>query len=197
MTHGGSRAGTRPAARGRAVVLRIEPPSFVRCLAPDGLPSLVQYGWAGCAGGENEGGPFPWPGTAGARMAVARCATAIFLARPLGGLARRRALRCASLSLRLRPRAGPPPRPPATPEAGPPSSQLGPARPPCQSLRLVARRPRSRRTSWTWVGLSAAAVAPAMPSRPPLLFRALVGHAFRSREPDSPPRSPHGAPVSG
>ena len=38
-----------PAARGRAVALRVEPPGYRR-LAPDGLPSLTQHGQAGDAG---------------------------------------------------------------------------------------------------------------------------------------------------
>jgi hypothetical protein len=38
-----------PAARGRAVALRVEPPGYRR-LAPDGLPSLTQHGQAGRAG---------------------------------------------------------------------------------------------------------------------------------------------------
>jgi len=41
--------GRLPAARGRAVALRIEPPGYRR-LAPDGLPSLTQHGQAGRAG---------------------------------------------------------------------------------------------------------------------------------------------------
>ena len=63
--------------------------------------------------------PFPWPGSAGALMAVALLATAIRFAHPLGGLAGCRFLRCASLRLRSRHPARPPPRPPARPEAGP------------------------------------------------------------------------------
>jgi hypothetical protein len=41
--------GRLPAARGRAVALRVEPPGY-RHLAPDGLPSLTQHGLAGVAG---------------------------------------------------------------------------------------------------------------------------------------------------
>ncbi len=41
--------GRLPAARGRAVALRVEPPGYRR-LAPDGLPSLTQHGQAGGAG---------------------------------------------------------------------------------------------------------------------------------------------------
>ena len=39
-----------PAARGRAVALRVEPLSKAQRLAPDGLPSLTQHGQAGKAG---------------------------------------------------------------------------------------------------------------------------------------------------
>ena len=46
------------------------------------------------------------------------------------------------------------PRTPATPDAGPLNALtlevIGPARPPRQSLRVVARRPRRRRTSERW-----------------------------------------------
>jgi hypothetical protein len=41
--------GRLPAAQGRAVALRVEPPGYRR-LAPDGLPSLTQHGQAGRAG---------------------------------------------------------------------------------------------------------------------------------------------------
>ncbi len=41
--------GRLPAARGRAVALRVEPPGYRR-LAPDGLPSLTQHAQAGGAG---------------------------------------------------------------------------------------------------------------------------------------------------
>ncbi len=41
--------GRLPAAPGRAVALRVEPPGYRR-LAPDGRPSLTQYGQAGGAG---------------------------------------------------------------------------------------------------------------------------------------------------
>ena len=42
--------GRLPAARGRAVALRVEPLSKAQHLAPDGLPSLTQFGQAGVAG---------------------------------------------------------------------------------------------------------------------------------------------------
>ena len=42
--------GRVPAARGRAVALRVEPLSKAQRLAPDGLPSLTQHGRAGGAG---------------------------------------------------------------------------------------------------------------------------------------------------
>ena len=52
--------GRLPAARGRAVALRVEPPGYRR-LAPDGLPSLTQHDQAGDAG-RNTRRPFPVPG---------------------------------------------------------------------------------------------------------------------------------------
>jgi hypothetical protein len=55
--------GRLPAARGRAVALRVEPPVYRR-LAPDGLPSLTQHGQAGKAGGDTRR-PFPVPGDRG------------------------------------------------------------------------------------------------------------------------------------
>ena len=57
--------GRVPAARGRAVALRVEPLSKAQRLAPDGLPSLTQHGQAGVAGGIHDSGPFPCPGIAG------------------------------------------------------------------------------------------------------------------------------------
>ena len=42
--------GRVPAARGRAVALRVEPLSKAQRLAPVGLPSLTQHGQAGGAG---------------------------------------------------------------------------------------------------------------------------------------------------
>jgi len=42
--------GPVPAARGRAVALRVEPLSKAQRLAPDGLPSLTQHGQSGVAG---------------------------------------------------------------------------------------------------------------------------------------------------
>ena len=57
--------GRVPAARGRAVALRVEPLSKAQRLAPDGRPSLTQHGLAGVAGGDDDSGPFPCPGIAG------------------------------------------------------------------------------------------------------------------------------------
>ena len=57
--------GRVPAARGRAVALRVEPLSKAQRLAPVGLPSLTQYGQAGGAGWIDGSGPFPCPGIAG------------------------------------------------------------------------------------------------------------------------------------
>lgn len=57
--------GRVPAARGRAVALRVEPLSKAQRLAPFGHPSLTQFGQAGEAGVHEDGGPFPRPGIAG------------------------------------------------------------------------------------------------------------------------------------
>ncbi len=57
--------GRVPAARGRAVALRVEPLSKAQRLAPDGLPSLTQHAQAGGAGGDDDSGPFPCPGFVG------------------------------------------------------------------------------------------------------------------------------------
>ena len=54
-----------PAARVRAVALRVEPMSKAQRLAPDGRSSLTQHGQAGVAGGDDDSGPFPCPGIAG------------------------------------------------------------------------------------------------------------------------------------
>ena len=54
-----------PAARGRAVALRVEPLSKAQRLAPDERPSLTQHGQAGVAGGDVNSGPFPCLGIAG------------------------------------------------------------------------------------------------------------------------------------
>jgi len=54
--------GRVPAARGRAVALRVEPLSKARRLPPGGRPSLTQHGQAGGAGRDDDSGPVPVPG---------------------------------------------------------------------------------------------------------------------------------------
>jgi hypothetical protein len=57
--------GRLPAARGRAVALRVEPLSKAQRLAPEGLPSLTRT-WPGRRSRRSSrGGPFPCPGIAG------------------------------------------------------------------------------------------------------------------------------------
>ncbi len=102
--------GRVPAARGRAVALRVEPLSKARRLAPDGLPSLTQHGQAGCAGGMTT-----------AARSRARGSRALIHSRvrergPLDELA---GVPFAALrSVRCTP-ARSSPRSPATPDAGP------------------------------------------------------------------------------
>ena len=140
-------------------------------LGPGGLPSLAQHGQAGCAGSDDEGGPSRGRGSR-ALMSVAGPRPTV----PLDELARCSPTALRSTALRSAPvscaRARSSPRPPATPGAGPPEceSQLGPARPPRQSLRLLARRPLQAPTLMNVGGPLAAAVAPAAPSRRPRLL---------------------------
>ncbi len=85
--------GRLPAARGRAVALRAEPPGYRR-LAPDGLPSLTRTQSGQRCRRSSRRGPFPCPGIAGfmsvllrrtdARLAIgpARRSLRSVLARP-------------------------------------------------------------------------------------------------------------------
>jgi len=138
---------------------RIEPLSKAHRLDPDGLPSLAQHCQAGYAGDITKAA-LPVAVDRGLAEGRHGYVTAIRSARPLDELARCSCTALRSTALRSAPvrcaRARSSPRPPAMPGAGPPEarSQLGPARPPRQSLRLVARRPQSRRSSWTWAGRS-------------------------------------------
>jgi hypothetical protein len=102
--------------------------------------------------------PIPWPGIT-AQMSVAGTRPTV----PLDELARRSRTALRFTALRSGfvccARARSSPRPPATPGAGPPEDPntwgwLGPARPPRQSLRLVARRSQSRRSSRSSAGSS-------------------------------------------
>jgi len=102
--------GRLPAARGRAVALRVEPPGYRR-LAPDGRPSLTQHGQAGGAGWSTRR-PFPVPGDRGLLRPSCRAwPTPAWRS----GCARR-SLRCAPLGARA---SRTPPRSPAMPGAGP------------------------------------------------------------------------------
>jgi hypothetical protein len=148
--------------------------------------------------------PVPWPGNAGALMAVALRAIAICFAHSLGGLAGCRFLRCASLCLRSRHPARPPPRPPATPEAGPLEFQYQ-YQLEVSSGRLVRR---ASRCAWWHAGRGVAAprvrgraargsrraccaVTPSAGARALGCCGRLAARRF------SPPRSPHGAPIHG
>jgi len=109
-----------PAARGRAVALRVEPPGY-RHLAPDGLPSLTQHGRAGDAGGH-------WA-AARSRVRGQRASSSVMLRMTDARLAigpARRSLRCAPLGARA---SRTPPRSPPRPQPGRlMPSVLGPAR---------------------------------------------------------------------
>ena len=102
--------GRVPAARGRAVVLRIEPMSKAHRLDPTGLPSLartatpplaafsIQAGWAG----EVTRAARPVAGDHGLADGRHGYMTAISFARPLDELARAALRRSAALRLRAR-----------------------------------------------------------------------------------------------
>lgn len=143
-------------------------PFLRRGLDPDGLPSLAQHGQAGCAG---------WVTWAALPVAGDRrpwCPSRVRDRRSrLTNWPAARALRCAPLRCAPLPCAalvpdrhpGHPPRPePGRLNA---KGQLGPARPPRQSLRLVARRSLQPPTLVIVGGPLAPAVAPAAPSRRP------------------------------
>ena len=93
--------GRVPAARGRAVVLRIEPLSKAHRLDPVGLPSLAQHSQAGCAGGLT-GAALPVAEDRGLPDGRHGYATAICFARPLDELA---GARFVAPLLRLRARS--------------------------------------------------------------------------------------------
>jgi hypothetical protein len=116
--------GRLPAAQGRAVALRVEPPGYRR-LAPDGLPSLTQHGQAGGAGGHHVAARSRARGAAG--FVVRHAAHD---RRPPGDRAGSQVAALGARASRTPPRSPPRPQPGRWDARG----QLGPARPPRQSL---------------------------------------------------------------
>ena len=164
-------------------------------LDPDGLPSLAQHGEAGCAGGDHEGGPSRGRGSR-ALMSVAGTRPTV----PLDELARcsrtaRRstALRFASCAARVPDRhPGHPPRQ----EPGRPTARLK-----C-SGRLDRRAVRCARWHVGRRGANprdvgrAARVAPAGPSRRPLVLGPLMRRGRCPDEPIGPAAIPQASPPS-
>jgi hypothetical protein len=143
------------------------------CLEPVGLPSFAQHGQAGCASGDHEGRPFPWPGIA-ALMSVAG-------SRPTGPLdelarcsrtaLRSTALRSASCAAHVPDRR---PGHPPCPQPGrlnAKSVRTGSTAAPVAAVRqLGGTAAAGTPTLVTVGGPLAAAVAPAQLSRRPRLL---------------------------
>ncbi len=188
------RTSSRPDGRLSLARARRHPPrSMAHRVSPDCSPGALpgrsrmqrsrlrlhrdaeQPGQAGAAGGDDDSDPFPCPGIAGPDSFTLRVNEARLTNWPA----------CRSLCLAAlgAAPARSSPRPPAKPDAGPLKAfgAFAAARPPRQSLRLVARRSQGRRRSWCCGCLRDAA--------PPAVEAA--------RAPVVPPRSPHQAPVNG
>jgi hypothetical protein len=152
----------------RAVVRCIEPLCFAWGLAPDGLPSLAQYGRASCAGGHHEGGPSRGRGSR-ALMSVAGTRPTV----PLDELARRSRtpLRCVTLtSAALEPDRHPGHPPCPEPGRRNANADAMSARAGSTAAPVAARGGTSAAEAPVLVKLGgpfAAAVAPAAPSRRP------------------------------
>ena len=187
----------RPVCAGPGCRAAHRAPPFGRRLDPNGLPSLAQHGQAGCAGCNHEGGPSRGRGSRALMSVAGTRPTALLdeLARCSRTALRSTALRFASCAAHVPDRH---PGHPPSPVPGRPTARLK-----C-SGRLDRR---ASRFAWWHVGrrgadprerrrAARAAVAPAAPSRRPLVLGPSLRRGCCPDESIEPTAIPPTAPPS-